>query len=88
MLDAVARAALPCRNAMFDRIAMLALDESKWLAIAMVIGLVAAVVAIRGGSSQRLRVVRATNVFYGCMVGIMGAGHLLAVTIKITQGTL
>ena len=38
--------------------------------------------------SPRREVIRAMNVFYGSMIGTMAFGHLLAVTIRMVQGTL
>lgn len=75
-----------------ERIAGLILDESKWLALAMVVAL--GVVALRFGSKRRQELPRrafvlwAMTLFYGCMIGIMASGHLLAVTVKVLQGTL
>lgn len=68
------------------------LDESKWLFSAMLLSLTAVAVSFaRGrfqGSSQRIQVLSAMNLFYGFMIGTMSLGHLLAVTVKLSQGTL
>jgi hypothetical protein len=77
---------------MIERIIDLVLDESKWLSTAMLLSIIAVFVLIkrqrRQGLSHRLRILEALNLFYGCMIGIMSFGHLLAVTVKIFQGTL
>jgi hypothetical protein len=38
--------------------------------------------------SRDLEILRTMNLFYGCMIGIMSFGHLLAVTVKASLGTL
>lgn len=74
---------------MTERIVDLVLDESKWLSLAMLLAIIAVFIRIsRQGLSQRLRILEALNLFYGCMIGIMSFGHLLAVTVKASQGTL
>ena len=66
------------------------LDEGKWLFAAM---LLSALVVLATRSrvlrlTPRREIMRAMNVFYGCMIGTMGLGHLLAVTVRMVQGTL
>lgn len=77
---------------MTERIAELVLDESKWLSMTMLLSLIAVVVAVarrrRQGSSRHLELLWAMNLFYGCVIGTMASGHLLAVTIKLSRGTL
>jgi hypothetical protein len=77
---------------MFERLGNLALDEGKWLPIAMLLAIVASTVAInrrlRHGSPYRDTILVTMNLFYGWMIGIMSLGHLLAVTIKVARGTL
>jgi len=77
---------------MIERIVDLVLDESKWLSTAMLLSIIAVFVLIsrqrRQQLSHRLRILEALNLFYGCMIGIMSFGHLLAVTVKVFQGTL
>lgn len=74
-----------------DRITEWILDESKWLALSMVLaGAVVLATFLRHSPrpSRRLAVVRAMNVFYGCTIGTMACGHLLAVTVEASRGTL
>jgi hypothetical protein len=77
---------------MTDRIVELILDEGKWLFASMLLASVSVVVLIRRQRSRnlpsRLVIIQAMNLFYGCMIGIMALGHLLAVTVKLAQGTL
>src|SRR5262245_49705817 len=76
---------------MIERIADLVLDESKWLSTAMLLSIIAVFALIsrrRQQLTHRLRTLEALNLFYGCMIGIMSFGHLLAVTVKVSQGTL
>ncbi len=68
------------------------LNEDLWFPTSVVIGLMATVVFI---SSKRAvlpatstKVMCGLNLFYGVLIGIMGFGHLLAVTINLAQGTL
>ena len=73
-------------QAMLDAV----LDEGKWLFAAMLFAGLAVLVThsrvLR--MSGRREVMRALNVFYGCMIGTMGIGHLAAVSVKMVQGTL
>lgn len=77
---------------MTERITDLVLDESKWLSAAMLAALVAVVVLVgrrrRASPSGRVAILGAMNLFYGCTIGIMSFGHLLAVTVKSAQGAL
>lgn len=77
---------------MLDQIIAFVLNESKWMPIAMSLAFLAvgAVAWAQRGTdlARRGRISSAMNLFYGCMIGVMGCGHLLAVTIKILQGTL
>jgi len=70
----------------------LVLDESKWLFASMLLSIIAVVVVLRGrrgsGLPQRIEILRAMNLFYGCVIGMMSFGHLLAVTVKAAQGAL
>ena len=70
----------------------LLLNEDLWFPTATSIALVAAMVlALRQRNrkiSRRVKVVCGLNLFYGILIGIMGFGHLLAVTIKTVLGTL
>ncbi len=77
---------------MLDKLIELILTESQWMPFAMLLSFIAtgslAVRQARGALSPPARILSAMNLFYGCMIGIMGSGHLLAVVIKIAQGTL
>lgn len=77
---------------MAERLIELFLDESKWLTAAMLASLLATVVWMRrrahDGGLDRLAILGAMNRFYGCMIGVMGLGHLLAVAFANLRGTL
>ncbi len=77
---------------MVEKIVVLVLDESKWLAAAMLLSLIAVLVlAVRQRQqslSTRAKIIAAMNLFYGGMIGFMSFGHLLAVTVKVFHGTL
>lgn len=77
---------------MTDRLIEIVLDESKWLTMAMVCSAVVVGFCARGwiarGRPARVEILAAMNRFYGCMIGVMGTGHLLAVSVKLAQGTL
>ncbi len=65
------------------------LAEGRWLTVSMVLaGAMVAVLAARRRSHGGLRIPAGLDVFYGCMIGTMAFGHLLAVTVKAWQGTL
>jgi hypothetical protein len=77
---------------MTERLRELVLDESKWLTGAMLASLLAVASWIRGrartGALDRLAILGAMNRFYGCTIGVMGSGHLLAVAVAELRGTL
>ncbi len=77
---------------MEERITELVLDESKWLTAAMLSALVAVGVILgrrrRASPSRRVVIFGAMNLFYGCTLGVMSCGHILAVSVKLAQGTL
>ncbi len=67
------------------------LNEGAWLTWSMALSFALVAVSTRRhwrALSNRDRVMSAMNLFYGCMIGTMAVGHLLAVTIKAFQGTL
>jgi len=70
----------------------LLLNEDLWFPTATAIALVAVMAFLfrqhRLNISRKIRVVCSLNLFYGFVIGIMGFGHLLAVTIKTVLGTL
>lgn len=77
---------------MLDRILDLVLDESKWLTAAMLASLLAVAVWIRRTVRERgwdrLVILGVMNRSYGCMIGVMGLGHCLAVAVAGFRGTL
>ncbi|MEK7727490.1 MAG: hypothetical protein AAB354_03705 [candidate division KSB1 bacterium] len=77
---------------MIERTLELVLNESKWLTTAMLLSFIAVLALIirqrRQSLPYRRKILAAMNLFYGGMIGIMACGHLLAVTIKVIQGTL
>jgi hypothetical protein len=77
---------------MTEQIAALVLDEGKWLSTSMLLFIIAVLVLAarqrRQSLSRRFRIIGAMNLFYEYMIGIMSFGHLLAVAVKVLQGTL
>ena len=75
---------------MLERLAAFIVGEGNWLPIAMGIAMLAAAVQwLRHRRlSTRVRISEALNLFTGVTLLLMGAGHLLAVTTKLLQGTL
>lgn len=75
---------------MNDRISAFITGEGNWLPIAMGAGFLAAGLLFSRTHTltPRTRVLAAMNLFTGVMLLIMGGGHLLAVTVKLLQGTL
>ena len=70
----------------------LILKEDVWFAFATSVGLVA-ILALIAHQRQQQRskwtiAAAALNLFFGLWIGIMGIGHLVAVTIKAVLGTL
>jgi hypothetical protein len=75
---------------MIDRLAAFIVGEGNWLPMAMGAGFLAAglLFARTPAVTARTRILAAMNLFTGVMLGIMGFGHLLAVTTKLLMGTL
>ena len=75
---------------MIDRAAAFITGEGNWLPVAMAIAAtVVLIVWLRHAQlSQRDRLQEAMNLFVGVTLMVMGIGHLLAVTAKLSQGTL
>jgi hypothetical protein len=73
-----------------ERILELVRDESKWLPAAMLAAFLSAWAWIRAREHglERAVILGAMNRFYGCMLGVMGLGHLLAITAAGQQGEL
>jgi len=72
------------------RILELLLDESRWLSAAMLASLGAVLIRRRRrqDSSSRVEILRGMNLFYGCTIGVLSFGHLLAVAVKVDRGTV
>jgi hypothetical protein len=64
--------------------------EGNWLPMAMTAALLAsALLYFRTTAvSNRSRIMATMNVFVGVMLAVMGVGHLLAVSVKLMDGTL
>ncbi len=77
---------------MIDQLVALIVDESKWLTASMGLALLAVTTLhyrFRDSSlPARRRVLAAMNLFVGVTIGTMAFGHLLAVTTKLSLGTL
>ena len=75
---------------MLDRLAAFIVGEGNWLPIAMGAGFLAAGLLFSRirTLAQRTRILAAMNLFTGVMLFVMGGAHLLAVTVKLLQGTL
>ena len=76
---------------MTERITEIILTEGNWMPAAMATAFIAVAARLRADwhtASNRLRTFRALTLFYGVMIGFMGSGHLIAVSIKTAQGTL
>lgn len=77
---------------MIDRLLELVVDESKWLPAAMGLALLAVAALLyrhrAAAVPLRRRVLAAMNLFFGVTIGIMAAGHLLAVSTKLSWRTL
>ncbi|MFM8536403.1 MAG: hypothetical protein ACKOEC_22955 [Acidimicrobiia bacterium] len=65
-----------------DGLAAFSVGEGNWLPVAMSIAAVCASIACKHGR------LAAMNLFVGVTLMVMGTGHVLAVTTRITQGTL
>jgi hypothetical protein len=77
---------------MADRILELIIDESKWLPLSMTVAFLAVAAHLYRSRTSELstqrRTLAAMNLFFGLTLGTMAFGHLLAVTVKNSQGTL
>ncbi|MEM7245176.1 MAG: hypothetical protein AAF533_07515 [Acidobacteriota bacterium] len=75
---------------MLDRIIEIVLAEAKWIPFALFVSLAVATTwglrRHRAGQSDWLSL--APSLAYGCLLGILGFGHVLAVGIKLAQGSL
>lgn len=70
----------------------LLLNAALWFPAAIAIATAATATLVRRharrGVARRVTILCALNLFYGCVVGIMASGHLVAVTIRAVEGTL
>jgi MFS family permease len=68
------------------------LNEGNWFVISLSVATIVVTAALlktrTSARALRSRILLAMNLFYGCTVGTMAFGHLLAVTIRTSQGTL
>jgi len=74
---------------MFERLLDAILTESRWLAVAMAaatLGVALSFWRTRGSNRDRGSVLSAMHLFYGLMIGVMGFGHLLAVSLELLLG--
>ena len=77
---------------MLETLLEIILNESKWPAMSIVVGLLVPLLRLRGllrrEGSARDRWLFGMNLYFAFMVGTMAFGHLLAVSIRHAQGTL
>ena len=77
---------------MINQLIALIVDESKWFPVSMGCAFLAVTILLyrrrHSDFPVRRRVLAAMNLFFGCTIGTMAFGHLLAVTTKLALGTL
>lgn len=77
---------------MINQLVAFIVDESKWLTASLGFALLAVTILLywhrHSDFPARRRVLAAMNLFFGVTIGTMAFGHLLAVTTKLTVGTL
>lgn len=77
---------------MTESLLALIVDEGKWLTFSMTIAVVAAGALWYRADAESVpstvRILAAMNLMGGLIVGTMAFGHLLAVSVKLAQGTL
>jgi hypothetical protein len=70
----------------------LLLNAALWFPAALVIATAVTALqmarAAKRGVPRRLATLAALHTYYGFVIGVMGTGHLVAVTIRAVQGTL
>ncbi len=69
----------------------LLLDGVTWFRAAMVIAVVSVIALAVAGSRRwprRLAIAASLHLSHACVIGIMGLGHLVAVSIEAARGTL
>lgn len=67
---------------MIDRLAAFIVGEGNWLPVAMMVAAGCAAAFLKHGR------LAAMNLFVGVTLAVMGAGHVLAVSTKLMQGSL
>ncbi len=74
----------------FDQIAQLIIDESKWLAFSLLLAALGSVITLyqRKSATRDRKIDMTLNLLFGITIGTMAFGHLLAVTTKLWLGTL
>lgn len=77
---------------MIESLLALVVDEGKWLTSSMAIAVVAAGALWYRSDAESMpdtvRILAAMNLMGGVIVATMAFGHLLAVSVKLAQGTL
>jgi hypothetical protein len=77
---------------MLDQLARLIVDESRWLPLSMGLAFVVLAAALfahrRPDVPRQRRILAAMSLFFGATIATMACGHFLAVTTKLTMGTL
>ena len=63
-------------------------NESRWILPSALIAIATSLAAGRGRTWDRPRIAGAAAVFSGLWIGLLAVGHLVAVTMKLTAGTL
>ena len=62
--------------------------ESSWIAPVVFVSSVIASLQLRGGERDHRRMAVAMSMYVGVLIGMLASGHLIAVTLKLTAGTL
>ncbi len=76
---------------MIGDVGAILIDESKWLPVSMFLAAVAVARLLhrhRRSLSDSATVLAAMSLFFAATIGTMALGHVLAVTIKFSRGTL
>jgi hypothetical protein len=78
-------------EAMPDLLARAITHEANWLPFSMAVSILTIAALVRrhaGHGRGRHLVAGAMNLFFGATIVVMACGHLLAVSVKLAQGTL
>ena len=77
---------------MLEQLARLIVDESRWLPLSMGLAFVVLSAVLyahrRSAVPSQRRILAAMSLFFGVTIATMAFGHFLAVTTKLTMGTL